>query len=332
MGNKNIDLSIIIPVYNGEKTILECLNSILIDDSVSYEVLVINDGSNDKTLEIMNTINNRKIKIINNNFNSGVSYSRNIGIDNAQGEWLMFVDADDKLSIGWGEKVKKWMLDNFDMIAFSSDESAFKIDVNDFYSISNCILGNDHRTAYLSSPFSKLFKKQMLIDNKILFDDDIMYGEDMIFVLKMTSHSNRIKIAFENIYLYRTNQSSVSHKYNESLFDSDLMFHKKLKHVLKTSPKKLGDEENYALCKVALENAVFNLMRNLSYCESFHTFNQNISKLNKLPYSKATFLNANIYRKVAIFLLKNKYNRTLYLLLLLKKSIKRTVNFEWISI
>ena len=96
-------LSIIIPAYNAENYIEKCLNSI--EDKDSIEIIVINDGSTDKTMEILNKYKN--IKIINNT-NHGVSYSRNSGLKVASGKYIMFVDSDDYLNCD----VDKYDLDN----------------------------------------------------------------------------------------------------------------------------------------------------------------------------------------------------------------------------
>ena len=87
-------ISIIINVYNGEKYIKKCLDSVINQTYKNLEILIINDGSTDKTLEICKKYKDERIKIITTE-NQGLSFSRNVGIDNAGGEYLYFVDADD---------------------------------------------------------------------------------------------------------------------------------------------------------------------------------------------------------------------------------------------
>ena len=90
-----IKYSFIVPCYNGEKYIVKCLDSILKQTSNNYEVIVINDGSTDNSINIINKYkNDRKIVIINQN-NMGLSLTRNNGINKAKGEYLIFVDCDD---------------------------------------------------------------------------------------------------------------------------------------------------------------------------------------------------------------------------------------------
>ena len=87
-------ISVIINVYNGEKFIRKCLESILNQTYNNLEILIINDGSTDNTLNICNEYSDKRIRIINQK-NMGLSYSRNVGIENAKGEFLYFVDSDD---------------------------------------------------------------------------------------------------------------------------------------------------------------------------------------------------------------------------------------------
>ncbi|HAB66354.1 MAG TPA: glycosyltransferase family 2 protein, partial [Firmicutes bacterium] len=92
----NSKISIIIPVYNGEKFIEDCINSILKQTYSNYEIVLVNDGSVDKTREIIESFDNEKIRLFNIE-NNGVSNARNFGIEHATGDYILFVDADDKI-------------------------------------------------------------------------------------------------------------------------------------------------------------------------------------------------------------------------------------------
>lgn len=94
----NPKISVIIPVYNGEQFIETAINSVINQTYTNYEIIVVNDGSVDNTREIVNKIafKNEKIKLINKE-NAGVSVARNIGVRETTGEYLTFLDADDKL-------------------------------------------------------------------------------------------------------------------------------------------------------------------------------------------------------------------------------------------
>ena len=93
-------LSIIVPVYNCESTIERCIDSILKSKYNNFEILIINDASQDKSKNIIESryLNNDRIEIINLSENRGVSFCRNLGIENARGEYITFVDADDYIT------------------------------------------------------------------------------------------------------------------------------------------------------------------------------------------------------------------------------------------
>ena len=97
-------ISIIVPMYNSEKYIKKCLESILNQTYEDFEVLLVNDGSTDKTESIVNRYNDKRIKYIKNK-KSGIGKTRNLGIDKSKGEYLMFVDSDDYLDKSAVEKL-----------------------------------------------------------------------------------------------------------------------------------------------------------------------------------------------------------------------------------
>ena len=99
MNVEKIDISVIIPMYNAEKYISETMHSILFQQphDFIFEIIVVNDCSTDKSLQIVSEINDNRIKIIDLKKNVGLSEARNAGIKKAKGTWLEFVDSDDKI-------------------------------------------------------------------------------------------------------------------------------------------------------------------------------------------------------------------------------------------
>ena len=95
-------VSIIIPVYNAEHTLCKCLDSILEQDFNNYEIILVNDGSKDSSLDICNEYGSKhhNISVINQN-NAGVSSARNAGLDVAKGDWITFIDSDDYIENGF---------------------------------------------------------------------------------------------------------------------------------------------------------------------------------------------------------------------------------------
>lgn len=97
MASKTIDVSVIIPVYNGEKSIQQMVEAVLAERRVSLELIVIDDGSTDNTLRILSSITDERLHVISQN-NSGVYVARNTGLAAHQGKWLILLDADDEIS------------------------------------------------------------------------------------------------------------------------------------------------------------------------------------------------------------------------------------------
>ena len=95
-----IAVSVIIPVYNAEKTIKSLIKDILIEDRINIEVIIVNDGSSDNTSTIINSIKDGRVQVIEQN-NKGVYAARNNGLDKHKGQWVMFLDADDDVSEGF---------------------------------------------------------------------------------------------------------------------------------------------------------------------------------------------------------------------------------------
>ena len=93
------EITIIVPVYNTESFLHKCINSILSQSYTNFELLLINDGSSDKSGEICDkfALKDDRIKVFHKK-NGGVSSSRNLGINNAQGKWIMFIDSDDEIT------------------------------------------------------------------------------------------------------------------------------------------------------------------------------------------------------------------------------------------
>lgn len=198
-------LSVIVPVYNMELYIEKCINSIIKSDTNNYdfEIICINDGSSDSSLKILNRFkenNNRKIKIINIE-NSGVSNARNIGISEAKGDYITFVDSDD------------WVEESFLDDIFYNLEKNINTDLfifNTKFVSDKCF---DKKEKITDTVFNtenhaccKVFKKDIIFKENIKFPINIKLGEDMVFTFKYIFNANRIKYIDKTLYFYRLNR------------------------------------------------------------------------------------------------------------------------------
>lgn len=205
-----IKISVIIPCYNAENFIEKCLNSITTQTLNDIEIIVINDGSTDKSLDIINKHKNKnKLQIIDKK-NEGASQTRNLGLEIANGEYIYFVDADDYLENEFVlEKVyNECKKNNLDILVFDY----FK-DNNDNKEYINFLKGDPifSRETYLiglikerywGGMCNKIIKKTLFIDNSIKFPKNIFLREDLITSCKLFYFANKIEKLEEPLYNY----------------------------------------------------------------------------------------------------------------------------------
>lgn len=200
--------SIIIPAYNAEKYISNCLHSILNQYTDDYEILVIDDGSKDKTKEIVYNIideyNNSCIRYIYKE-NGGVSSARNVGLKAAKGKYIIFLDADDTLTENalkkYNESINKSDVDLYMFSFFYKNNEDIRkselCNVDDFLIKSDNSINNIgslvEKTCELIIwyPWGKIYKKDILDKNNLYFDENLICSEDFVFFYTylMVSHS-----------------------------------------------------------------------------------------------------------------------------------------------
>lgn len=203
-------VTIIIPVYNVEKYIRKCIESCLSQTYEKIEIIIIDDGSTDKSGKICDEYSkNKKIRVIHQK-NSGVSKARNIGIKKySTGKWLVFIDADDYIDPHFVEYmvslVKKDNLD-FGILTkcyISNDEvnHCEKIERVDSDRATELLLSQE----VLVGCWNKIYKKSYLIKNNIFFQENLYYGEGLNFIIDSAQNTNKIIISNKKLYYYRKN-------------------------------------------------------------------------------------------------------------------------------
>lgn len=223
-------ISFIIPIYNGEKYIDRCLNSIFHQCCYKdIEIILINDASTDNTYNICCQYTNRynNITILNNPKNCGVSYSRNIGIENASGKYIFFLDIDDFLTENSLEIMLKSTQSNSDLICFPIFSNKKNILTKYNLPLLGKFSQNDLFQKNLSSLFdvtistwikNKLYKTSIIKDNDIKFNVDMSYSEDMMFNLSFFPYSfNYIFEDFSILVYDRNVENSLSRQYESNL-------------------------------------------------------------------------------------------------------------------
>lgn len=208
-------VTIIIPVYNVEKYLEECLKSVVLQSYKDIEIIVINDGSTDCSREICEEYQNKYDNIILiNKKNEGVSVARNTGISLSTGEYIVFIDADDVVHENYIECLV-YLLETecaeIAMCEYTTD--ILKDDINIKYKkniveknevIIN-ILSNGKYDGYL---WNKLFIKSIIIKNDIKFQEGITIWEDLLFVIEYLTNINYCVWLNRVLYYYRQRNNS----------------------------------------------------------------------------------------------------------------------------
>ena len=201
-------VSIIMPVYNAEKYLASSIDSVLAQTARDFELLLVNDGSKDSSLAICRDYEQRDSRVrVLDKPNGGVSSARNLGLDEAKGEWVMFIDSDDWLTEDALEECLKYVPE-YDVIRFS-----FKA-----IHIKNIVVKRPIKAVSSPKQFLRLqlyrrggltvwgglFRRSLYIDNKIYFNPDIIYGEDWLVSMQLTLACKKVK-TLPNHYGYLYN-------------------------------------------------------------------------------------------------------------------------------
>lgn len=207
-------VSVIIPAYNVEQYIENCISSVMKQSYANIEIIVVDDGSTDSTSKMIDEIRVRdsRVKVIHTK-NRGVSSARNTGIEVARGEYITFVDADDYLADDFVEYLLGIMV---------SEKADFCISKNCFSRTGETQIQEDHPRAIskeealvlLLSPqiivgcWNKMYKKSMLTENNLFFQTELFYGEGLSFITTVAQVAERTVLCERRMYYYRRNNAA----------------------------------------------------------------------------------------------------------------------------
>lgn len=209
-------VSFIVPIYNKEKCLENCVDSLLAQNYSSYEIILVNDGSTDKSKEICNHYaeNSDKVKVIHQT-NAGVSCARNAGIEKAEGEYIIFVDSDDWME---PDAVSTLMgqttiadLTFFGSIFHYPDRIALSYIPEDSYykSFSELqkglvdLLKNPKHPDYVGYTWNKMFKNDIIRQYKLRFIEKLSIREDEAFTFAYATHCNTLATLSNLLYHYQ---------------------------------------------------------------------------------------------------------------------------------
>lgn len=233
--------SIIIPVYNSEKYIKRCLDSIISQNCDDIEIIVINDGSTDSTMEILKEYKKNHLKIYSIE-NSGVSSARNYGLSLAKGDFIVFVDSDDFLADNFFDEIRKIDLQFGNIYVFNyqvlnnniiknkvSSNQIVEISKEDAIEYSIKSNSNPYKRTRFNTVWGKIYDKKLL--NNVKFDGKITIGEDTLFFCEAALVSEKVIYVDKLMYYYFNNNNSLTHSYNEKMLINEIYWHKKLEKL-----------------------------------------------------------------------------------------------------
>ena len=224
-------VSVIIPVYNREDTIKRCIESVLNETLTSIEIIVVNDGSTDGTLSVINSIRDERITVISQD-NAGQGFARNAGIDAAGGKYVAFVDSDDTIDKDMlrvmyeraendGADIVQCNIrdiypDGGEKVQFKSGDESVTVTDKGLYTdkyFTPC-----HHSYEVCN---KLINREFLIKSGVKFrDTKRFFSEDLLFNLELIAHLNRISFIPKPYYNYYQNNTSHLHTHAEKRLTS----------------------------------------------------------------------------------------------------------------
>lgn len=230
MENNYPQISVIVPVYNVEKYLPQCIDSILKQDFLDFELLLIDDGSKDKSSLICDeyTRQDKRVKVFHKE-NGGVSSARNLGIDKAQGEFIAFIDSDDYIASDYLSTLLK---STADLVITGYKQIGNDGSLKTEYSFSDSILEEHQIADYLAStlniipmrvPWDKLFKRTIIKEHNIRFNPLLRMSEDAVFVQTYLLYCHTLALKSGTSYFYRL-EPNVDQFFKYSLSEEEYIY------------------------------------------------------------------------------------------------------------
>lgn len=338
---QDILISVIVPIYNSKKYLSECVESVLRQTYINFELLLIDDGSTDDSLKICNSFKEKddRIKVFHHE-NKGVSYTRNCGISLSTGDYIAFVDADDVIMPEYLEKLLK---------AINSSNPCQKtISFCKFYRL----LKNGNKSEYIEyyenlkegnhnieltindvltgklfgSIWRMLIPASLIKSNNIIFSD-CKVREDQLFLFELISYSDKLVECDEFLYIYRYNPESSCNIYKKDYVASQSIYLKILKEKLSNYSSRR--ETDIELFEYTIVDTYVSWLQNAAKSDNYYEEIKNIKASEYFNYPISTntlnkwMSTAGKTNKVVFELAKRKLYFLIYCFFRLKKLILR---------
>ncbi len=285
--DKNVvpEISVLLPVYNSEKYILEAVNSILNQTFTNFELIIIDDGSRDSSIQIINSIKDERIVFLRNEENKGLIYTLNKGIGLSKGNYIARMDADDIMEVDRLKTQLEFFKQNSNIIACGSWYTVFGSDYKN-NNVRKLLNSPEHLRAlsFFKCPLAHptvMFKKSVINDFQLTYNSAYPYSEDYHLWTEMLNHGDIINIP-KPLIKYRFHQNQIS----------------KLKHEEKLNTVFEIQKNIFKKLNIDLTKEQFDL--------NFKIANANYVNDKDLMMQCAAWLNTILEKNATVLYIKNK--------------------------
>ena len=316
----NKKVSVIVPVYNSEKTLLNCINSILNQTYKNVEIIIINDGSKDNSEKICNELAKKHSNIVYvNQKNSGVSCARNVGIKKSSGELILFVDSDDTIDENMIEELTK--KNNGNNLVGPKIKKLFPsriitLDYEKKYSVEDFII-NISDGKIFGGVLGYLFNKEFVP----FFDQHTAYMEDTVFLLNYLKNIQEVEF-INSYYNYIFSENSITSTYDIN----------KIARNIKNMYYSIN------IINDVVTNYNLNLSQKLNF-KKLYILEAEIAKITNISNLKFVFQIEEVYfiikdtsnitvplkYKIFLYFMKNKYVLMLFIYNKIRKILKKII-------
>jgi len=251
-------LTVVMPAYNGEKYISEAIDSVLDQTFENFELLIINDGSVDNTIKIISSYKDNRIRLIDLEENKGIAYCRNLGLREADGEFLTWTDCDDLNLPTRFEKQVEFLQNNPDFGGCGTWLSRFKADKT--YYITKAFENPEKiKAALLFKPASipnatAMLRLSEIRKNNLWYDEELQISEDYDFIFRCSRHLKFSNIQ-EVLYMYRDSETSIMKKFEGQdikTFNISKQVFRKVLATLDINPTEKELRIHYEICSTKI--------------------------------------------------------------------------------
>ena len=318
-------ISVIIPVYNSQEYVARAIESVIEQDIQNLQIIIIDDGSTDRSGEIVDEYAKRNdyIEVVHTK-NQGVSHARNVGLKRAVGKWIYFMDSDDELVINAFRCIVQNEANNHDMVVFSAifkylqkgiecikaaeaKELIGQQNIKDY--MAN--MSQETKDVFLNYLWNRLFLHSIIEENNLLFDESLNLGEDFAFICSYLQYCHSVLVLPEAYYIYYIRgTASLVGRFDRNEYMRRIRMRETFKSLLITF------EINPDECAVFVTNEGLNLISSMNKVFSPRCSLE--TKKEKIEYLE-DFINEENLKYVSAYLEK-RHSKTNSLLKMIFKS------------